>query len=106
MLDAKLERESHLKRSSQQPTVRAEEVYHEAKRANPDKNAKAIVLAVRKQVTAAHDEKSRQHLKPLLVQGKFTEVMDLQSDDRFYSQVMYDLPQGQLSWLMRASIDC
>jgi len=76
VLDAKLERESHHKRRSQQPTVRAEDDHQEAKCANPDKSAKAIVLAVRKQVTAAHDEKCGERLKSLVVQGKFTEVMD------------------------------
>ena len=40
------------------------------------------------------------------VQGKFADIVKLQRQDPFYHTVMYDLPQGQLSWLMRACVDC
>ena len=41
-----------------------------------------------------------------LSKGKFYDIVKLQEEDPFYHSVMYDLPHGQLSWLMRACVDC
>ena len=53
-----------------------------------------------------HEEAILKFLAEKEVQGKFADIIELQREDPFYHSVMYDLPHGQLSWLMRASVDC
>ena len=37
---------------------------------------------------------------------EISDIIELQKQDPLYHSVMYDLLQGQLSWLMRACVDC
>ena len=89
-----------------QPTVRAENIYQEVKQASPAASKKQIIKSARDRVVSNHEQECKSNLEALQVQGKFLQIMDLQKSDPFYRSIMYDLPHKQLSWLMRASIDC
>ena len=106
VLDAKIAREDELKKDSMKPTVNAERMYPQAKAENPDLRGKALTRAARSVVNSEHETEILKHLETLSVQGKFSEIIELQRDDHFFGPVMWDLPQEQLSWLMRACVDC
>ena len=106
VLDVKVARESELKYDSVKHSVRAETVYQQAKNDFPDLRGKKLVDAARKIVDSDHEKAILDFLAGKSVQGKFSDIIELQRQDPFYHSVMYDLPQGQLSWLMRACVDC
>ena len=62
--------------------------------------------AARDLVNAEHEQIILDYLKGKTVQNKFSEIVELQKQDPFYHAIMYDLPHDQLSWLMRACVDC
>ena len=99
-------RESELKLDSMQPTVRAERTYEQAKQDSPHARGKTLIRAARKIVDSHHEKILLDFLAGKTDQGKFSEIIELQSQDPFYRNIMYDLPRKQLSWLMHACIDC
>ena len=106
MLDAKIALEAGLKYESVKHSVRAEEVYLKATNDYPLLRGKKLVEAARDIVNSEHEEAILDYLAGKTVQGKFLNIVKLQREDPFYHSVMYDLPHGQLSWLMRACVDC
>ena len=106
VLDTKIAREEELKHDGMKPTVNAERIYSQAKRDSPDAPCKSLIQKARNIVNTEHEGLILQHLSSLSVQGKFSEIIDLQRDDHFFRAVMWDLPHKQLSWLMRACVDC
>ena len=106
VLDAKIAREAGLKYESVKHSVRAEEVYLKATNDYPLLRGKKLVDAARDIVNSEHEEAILDYLAGKTVQGKFLNIVKLQREDPFYHSVMYDLPHGQLSWLMRACVDC
>ena len=87
-------------------SVRAENLYQRARNDNPELSGKKLVIAARNIVNSDHEKTILDFLAGKSVQGKFADIVKLQSQDPFYHSVMYDLPHGQLSWLMRACVDC
>ena len=106
VLDARVFRESELKYDSVKHSARAENLYQEAKNAFPLLQGKKLVDAAKSLVNTKHEKAILDFLAGKKVQGKFAEIVELQRQDPFYHTVMYDLPHGQLSWLMRACVDC
>ena len=105
-LDAKVSRESELKYESVRHSVRAENLYQQAKTDFPDLRGKSLIEATKNLVNSEHEKVILEYLEGKEVQGKFADIIELQKQDPFYRSVMYDLPYGQLSWLMRACVDC
>ena len=64
------------------------------------------MIAARNIVNSDHEKSILDFLAGKSVQGKFADIVKLQSQDPFYHSVMYDLPHSQLNWLMRACVDC
>ena len=106
VLDAKIAREHELKFDSVRHSARAEAVYERAKSENPQLSGKKLVDTVKDIVNSEHEKAVLDFLAGKEVQGKFADIIKLQRQDPFYRSVMYDLPHGQLSWLMRACVDC
>ena len=106
VLDAKMSRECELKYESMRHSVRAENLYQRARNDNPELSGQKLVIAARNIVNSDHEKTILDFLAGKSVQGKFADIVKLQSQDPFYHSVMYDLPHGQLSWLMRACVDC
>ena len=106
VLDCRIAREGTLQKDSMKPTVRADEIYTSVKEKTPDLGVKQVIKASRQQVVEAHEKKCLEHLSKLTVQGKFSNIIKYQESDHFYRSIMFDLPHKQLSWLVRASIDC
>ena len=59
-----------------------------------------------KDLTARHAAVWNTHLESLTVQRKFIDLILLESESRVWSQIITSLPAGQLSFLLRAGIDC
>ena len=59
-----------------------------------------------KDLTARHAAVWNTHLESLTVQRKFIDLIPLESESRVWSQIITSLPAGQLSFLLRAGIDC
>ena len=72
------------------PTVKAERVYSQAEDENPDLKGKVLTRAARKIVKFEHETEILQHLTTLSVQGKFSEIIELQRDDHFFRAIMWD----------------
>ena len=72
---------------------------------NPDYKDK-LVGAATEVVNADHEKASLDFLAGKSVQGKFSDIVKLQSQEPFYHTIMFDLPRGQLSFVMRACVDC
>ena len=106
VLDCRIARENTLQKDSMKPTVRADNIYTSVKEKSPDVEPKQVVKLSRNQVVEEHEKKSLEHLSTLTVQGKFSNIIKYQQSDHFYRSIMFDLPHKQLSWLVRASIDC
>ena len=106
VLDVKVVREFELKYDSVKHSIRAEAVYQQAKNNFPDLGGKKLVDAARKIVGSDHEKTTLDFLARKFVQGKFSDIIELQRQDPFFHSVMYDLPQDQLSWLMRTCVDC
>ena len=105
VLDAKIARESELQYESVKHSVRAEEYYQQARTDFPELKGKQLVDASKNIVNSEHEKAVLDYLAGKEVQGKFADIIELQRQDPFYRSVMYDLPYGQLSWLMRACVD-
>ena len=106
VLDCRIAREGTLLKDSMKPTIRADEIYSSVKEKSPELGVKQVIKASRQRVVEAHEKKCLEHLSKLTVQGKFSNIIKLQESDHFYRSIMFDLPHKQLSWLVRASIDC
>ena len=59
-----------------------------------------------KQVTTSHREMWTGRIRKLLVQSKFLDVIDLQEADLTWKSIRFQLPRGQLKFMMQSSIDC
>ena len=105
-LDTKIARESELKYDSMKHSVRAESCYQQAINDNPDYRGKKLVAAAKNVVNVEHEKAILDFLAGKSVQGKFSDIIKLQSQDPFYRSIMFDLPHGQLSFVMRACVDC
>ena len=49
-------------------------------------------------VKADHEKAILDFLAGMSAQGKFPDIVKLQSQDPFYRTIVFDLPQGQLSF--------
>ena len=72
----------------------------------PELQGKKLVEATKNLVNSEHERIILEFLAGKTVQGRFADIIELQRQDPFYRTVMFDLPHGQLSWLMRACTDC
>ena len=57
-------------------------------------------------LTDRHATEWNNHLESLSVQGKFLELIPLELESSVWSRILTSLPAGQLSFLLRAGIDC
>ena len=53
-----------------------------------------------------HSDSWNSHLESLSVQRKFLEVIPLEAESRVWTRIISSLPAGQLSFMIRAGIDC
>ena len=106
VLDARIIRESKYKKRAK-PTVHAEQIYSQIRAEAADElKSDSIIDKARQKVDALHEQACLQKLSTLTVQGKFAEVIKLQSGHPFFKSTMFDLPQKQLSFLMRDVPTC
>ena len=66
----------------------------------------ALKLFCKSEIRNSSASRHNQHLQKLSVQNKFPNVIELQEKERVLSHIMrLGLPQGQLSFLLKASSD-
>ena len=83
VLDAKVSRESELKHESVRHSARAENLYQRAKTDFPELQGKKLVDAAKNIVNSDHERAILDFLKDKLVQGKFSDIIELQREDPF-----------------------
>jgi hypothetical protein len=59
-----------------------------------------------KQLQSSHVSEWNSHLESLTVQSKLLDVIPLEADSHVWSKIITGLPSGQLSFIIRAGIDC
>ena len=69
-------------------------------------HAKALMRSLKSSLTKGRAAYWSHHLESLSVQSKFLDVVALEQQSNAWSQIMFSLPAGQMSFMIRAGIDC
>ena len=73
----------------------------------PDaKSFKSVVRLLNKNLVDLQTEEWNSHLESLSVQCKLLDVTDLEKKSNVWSRIIFSMPAGQLSFLLRAGTDC
>jgi len=83
----------------------ATEILREERVEEKQTSAERVKICARKLVAKKFRGVYETHLKTLLVQGKFLDIIEIQNGDRIWKSIMYDLPFKQLRFLLQSAID-
>ena len=66
----------------------------------------ALMRSLNSSLTKGNAVHWSRHLESLSVQSKFLDVVTLEQHSNVWSRIMFSLPAGQMSCMIRAGIDC
>ena len=69
-------------------------------------SAQSVLNTFNTALASRHCDEWNSHLESLSVQKKLLDVVQLEQQTHVWSRIMFSLPAGQMSFLIRAGIDC
>ncbi len=86
-------------------TVDSENIYHSVIANESNTNIKSIKSKVKSSIQDDINKSWNDHIKTLVVQGKFLQILKMENESVTWKSIAYNLPRGILKFAINSSID-